>query len=316
MPEREIRRVLVTGGAGYIGSILTKALLDVGFHVTVVDNFMHKQSSLMDCASYDTFEVVRGDCRDRRLMAGLLKDQDIIIPLAALVGAPICDRDTAAAESTNLGAIRLLCELASRSQRILYPVTNSGYGIGEKGKFCTEDSPLRPISLYGRTKVAAESAILERGNAISFRLATAFGVSPRMRTDLLVNDFVYRAVVDRSVLIFEGHFKRNFIHVRDIARVFLHGIENFAQMKDKPYNVGLDSANLSKIELCQVVQKIIPGFVFLEAPIGEDPDKRDYIVSNARLAATGFIPEWDLERGIRELVKCYTVIRGTAYGNG
>lgn len=302
-------KVLVTGGAGYIGSVLTKTLLDEGFHVTVLDNFLFRQQSLLDCCSYDTFEVVRGDCRDERVLAGLLKDKDVIIPLAALVGAPLCDQDRAGAASTNLDAIRLLCKLASPSQKILFPVTNSGYGVGEAGKFCTEESPLRPISLYGETKVKAEQVILDRGNSITFRLATVFGASPRMRLDLLVNDFVYRAVHDLAVVIFEGHFKRNFIHIRDVVKVFLHGIERFDAMKGKPYNVGLEDANLSKIELCRLIQKEIPSFVFLEASIGQDPDKRDYVVSNARILATGYVPGWTVARGVRELVKCYTVLR-------
>jgi nucleoside-diphosphate-sugar epimerase len=195
------------------------------------------------------------------------------------------------------------------------PVTNSGYGVGEKGKFCTEDTPLRPISSYGVTKVKAEEAVLARSNSISFRLATVFGCAPRMRMDLLVNDFVYRAVHDRAVLIFEGHFKRNYIHIRDVARAFLHGMANFEKMKGKPYNVGLDDANLSKLELCAVIQKHLPKFVFVEAPIGEDPDKRDYIVSNARIAATGFKPEWNLDRGITELIKGFTILRNTIYSN-
>lgn len=195
------------------------------------------------------------------------------------------------------------------------PVTNSGYGIGEAGKFCTEETPLRPISLYGVTKVEAEKAVLARENSITFRLATVFGMSPRMRLDLLVNDFVYRAVNDRAVLIFEGHFKRNYIHIRDVARVFEFGIDNFESMKGKPYNVGLDESNLSKLELCAEIKKLIPAFVYVEAPIGEDPDKRDYIVSNARLAATGFKTEWPLERGIRELMKGYTILKNSIYSN-
>ncbi len=307
--------VLITGGAGYIGAVLTKRLLDHGFRVTVLDNFRYRQNSLLDCCPSESFEVVRGDCRDERLVASLVKDKDIVIPLAALVGAPLCDQDPVATETANLGAIRLLCRLTSRSQRMLFPVTNSGYGIGEKDKYCTEETPLRPISLYGRTKVAAEQAILDRGHAITFRLATVFGVSPRMRIDLLVNDFVYRAVTDRAVVLFESHFKRNYLHIQDVAAVFLHGIEHFDTMKDRPYNVGLEDANLSKLELCQIIQKIIPPFVFVEAPVGEDPDKRDYIVSNARILATGYRPAWSIEQGIRELVKCYTVLRRDSYGN-
>jgi nucleoside-diphosphate-sugar epimerase len=235
--------------------------------------------------------------------------------LAAMVGAPLCDRDRLAAESINRDAVRMLCRLASRDQWILLPTTNSGYGIGEAGVMCTEDSPLRPISLYGVTKMDAETAVLERDCSISFRLATVFGMSPRMRTDLLVNDFVYRAVNDRAVVIFEGHFKRNFIHIRDVARAFAHGLDHFQSMKGRAYNLGLDSANLSKLELCAVIKRHIKDFVFLEAPIGEDPDKRDYVVSNARLAKTGFVPEWDLDRGIRELIKGYTIVRGNQYAN-
>lgn len=311
----ETQGVLVTGGAGYIGAVLTRALLERGFRVTVLDSFMFGQESLLDCCAYGDLQIVRGDCRDERVVAPLLRGADIVIPLAALVGAPLCERDRVAAATTNVEAIRLLCRLASRQQMILFPVSNSGYGVGEKGKFCTEDSPLRPISLYGETKVEAERIVLERGNAITFRLATVFGVSPRMRMDLLVNDFVYRAVTDRAVVVFEGHFRRNFIHVRDVAKAFVHGIDRFDIMKDRAYNVGLDDANLSKLELCGVIQSVVPGFVYLEAPIGEDPDKRDYVVSNARILATGYRPEWDLERGIRELVKAYTVLRGRWHGN-
>jgi nucleoside-diphosphate-sugar epimerase len=308
-------KILITGGAGYLGSVLTPTLLGLGHEVTVVDNFLFRQNTLADCCHYPTFQVVRGDCRDEALVKQLVAKADVIIPLAALVGAPLCDRDPLAARTTNFEAVAMLCRSASPAQRIIMPVTNSGYGIGEKGKHCTEDTPLRPISLYGVTKVQAEEQILQRENSISFRLATVFGVSPRMRIDLLVNDFVHRAVTDRAVVIFEGHFKRNYIHVRDVARVFVHGLVQFASMKGKPYNVGLDDANLSKLELCAVIQKHLPKFVFLEAPIGEDPDKRDYIVSNARIAGTGFKPEWDLDRGIQELIKGFTILRNSLYSN-
>ena len=308
-------KILITGGAGYIGSVLTPILLSQGYEVTVLDSFMFRQTSLAECCQYETFQVVRGDCRDETLMKKLLQDADVIIPLAALVGAPLCSRDQIGTQTINLDAIKLLCRLASPAQWILMPVTNSGYGIGEAGKFCTEESPLRPISLYGVTKVEAEKAILERENGLTFRLATVFGMSPRMRVDLLVNDFVYRAVHDRAVVIFEGHFKRNYIHIRDVVNVFLHGIKNFEVMKGKPYNVGLEDANLSKLELCDEIKKHLPNFVYLEAPIGEDPDKRDYIVSNQRILSTGFVPEWSLGRGIQELIKGYTILRNSVYSN-
>lgn len=308
-------KILITGGAGYIGSVLTPALLSDGHEVTVLDNFLFRQNSLADCCAFEKFHVVRGDCRDETTLNPLVAKADVIIPLAALVGAPMCDRDKVAAQSTNQDAVVLLCRLAAREQRIIMPVTNSGYGVGEKDKFCTEESPLRPISIYGVTKVRAEEAVLARENSISFRLATVFGMSPRMRLDLLVNDFVYRAATDRAVVIFEGHFKRNYIHIRDVVRAFIHGLDQFEKMRGRAYNAGLDDANLSKLELCAVIRKHLPKFVYLEAPIGEDPDKRDYIVSNARLAATGFRTEWSLDRGITELIKGYTIIRNNSYAN-
>jgi nucleoside-diphosphate-sugar epimerase len=308
-------KILITGGAGYIGSVLTPTLLALGHEVTVLDNFLFRQASLLDCCHHPGFHVVRGDCRDEAVVKPLVAKADLIIPLAALVGVPLCNTDQIATRTTNQEAVEMLGRLAGREQWIIMPVTNSGYGIGEKDKYCTEDSPLRPLSTYGVTKVKAEEAVLGRENGLSFRLATVFGLSPRMRLDLLVNDFVYRAVHDRAVVIFEGHFKRNYIHIRDVVRAFVHGIANFPAMKGRPYNVGLDDANLSKLELCAVIKRHLPKFVYLEAPIGEDPDKRDYIVSNARLAATGFQPEWSLDRGIEELVKGYTIIRNTIYSN-
>jgi nucleoside-diphosphate-sugar epimerase len=307
--------ILVTGGAGYLGSTLVPALLAEGHRVTVLDNFLFNQASMNPLCADPNFDVYRGDARDREVLKPLLRDADYIIPLAALVGAPMCNNDKIGAETLNRDAILTLIELASREQRILMPVTNSGYGVGETGKFCTEETPLRPITLYGRTKVEAERAVLDRGNSISFRLATVFGMSPRMRLDLLVNDFVYRAVNDRAVVLFEPHFKRNFIHVRDVARAFLHGICNFETMRDQPYNVGLSDANLSKMELCQRIQKQLPKFVFLEAPVGEDPDKRDYIVSNEKIERTGFLPAFPLDGGIGELIKGYRMLRNSIYGN-
>jgi nucleoside-diphosphate-sugar epimerase len=308
-------KILVTGGAGYLGSVLVPQLLAAGHSVTVLDNFIFKQVSLAECCALETFEVVRGDCRDERVLSDLLKSHDTAIPLAALVGAPLCERDKLGTISINRDAIRSLCKLASPTQRILMPVTNSGYGIGQPGIPCTEDSPLKPISLYGTSKVEAEQAVLERENSISFRLATVFGMAPRMRLDLLVNDFVYRAVNDRALVIFEGHFKRNYIHIRDVARVFLHALENFETMRGRAYNVGLEDANLTKLELCAVIQKHLPNFVYLEAPIGEDPDKRDYIVSNQRILATGWKPAHTLDDGIRELIKGYRIVKNSSYAN-
>jgi nucleoside-diphosphate-sugar epimerase len=308
-------KVLVTGGAGYIGSVLVPMLLEEGHSVAVLDQFMFGQTSLADCCISPKFQVTRGDCRDKATMSRLMREADYIIPLAAVVGAPACDNDATAAVSINRDAIKLLLSLRSKDQRIILPNTNSGYGIGDKQSYCTEDSPLRPISLYGRTKVEAELAALEAGNAITFRLATVFGMSPRMRIDLLVNDFVYRAVHDRAVVIFEGHARRNYINIRDVARAFVHGIEQFESMKNEAYNVGLSDANLTKLELCALIRKQLPGFVYLEAPIGEDPDKRDYLVSNAKIEATGFRPQFSLNAGIQELIKGYTILRNSRFGN-
>ena len=308
-------KILITGGAGYIGSLLTPLLLKKEHEVTVLDRFLFNQNSLLECCANKRFSIIRGDSRNEEYLKEALAGKDVIIPLAALVGAPICQEDEIAACSTNLEAIKLLLKLRSPDQYILFPNTNSGYGIGESGKFCTEESPLKPLTLYGRTKVQAERAIIEAGNAVCFRLATVFGMSPRMRMDLLVNDFVYRAVNDRTVVVFQGPFKRNYIHIRDVVRVFIHGIDNFVSMKDNIYNVGLEDANLSKLELCEKIKEKIPQFVFLEAPIGEDPDKRDYIVSNQKILATGFRPIFSLDDGIEELIKGYTILRNSKYSN-
>jgi nucleoside-diphosphate-sugar epimerase len=307
--------ILVTGGAGYLGSVLVPRLLSSGHAVTVVDSLLYDQTSLLDCCLNRCFNFVRGDCRNESTMRPLVAKADAILPLAAIVGAPACDRDTVAAVTVNRDAIALLVRLRSPRQRILMPITNSGYGIGEHGVLCTEDSPLRPVSLYGRTKVEAEQIALDAGEAITFRLATVFGASPRMRIDLLVNDFVYRAVTDRAVVLFEADFKRNYLHVRDVARVFEHGLEHFESMKGRPYNVGLSDANLSKRELCERIQMQVPNFVYLESAVGEDPDKRDYIVSNARIEETGWRPQFSLDDGIRELIQAYRIVRHHGLGN-
>jgi nucleoside-diphosphate-sugar epimerase len=308
-------KILVTGGAGYLGSVMVPELLKLGHHVTVLDTFMFGQNSLSDVCYMENFEVVRGDARDKSLLKSLTKDKDIIIPLAALVGAPLCNRDAIGTVTTNRDAIQTLSDVLSKEQRVLMPTTNSGYGVGEDGVYCTEETPLRPISTYGKTKVEAEEIILQRENSISFRLATVFGMSPRMRLDLLVNDFTYRAVKDGFIVIFEGHFKRNYIHIRDVARAFIHGIENFDRMRGEAYNVGLSDANLSKLELCEKIKEYVPNFTILEAPIGKDPDQRNYIVSNEKIEATGFKPKFSLDDGIKELIKGYTIINNSRYSN-
>ena len=311
----ETRSILVTGGAGYIGSILVPALLDQGFKVTVLDTFMFKQNSLASLCANPNFQIVRGDARDADLLKEHASKADIIIPLAALVGAPLCAMDPIGALSLNLDGQMTLLNGLSADQWVLVPITNSGYGVGEPGKMCTEETPMRPLSLYGKHKVAVENAALERQNTISFRLATVFGMAPRMRIDLLVNDFVHRALTDRAVVLFESHFKRNYIHIRDVAAAFLYGLKHFDSMRGGPYNVGLSDANLSKFELCEAIQKHVPEFAFLEAEIGEDPDKRDYIVSNAKIEATGFKTGHSLDDGIAELIKGFKMIRNTVYGN-
>jgi nucleoside-diphosphate-sugar epimerase len=307
--------ILVTGGAGYIGSTLVSDLLRAGHRVTVLDNFMFRQTSLNHVCVDPHFHVIRGDIRVESVVAPLLKKADIVIPLAALVGAPLCTLDPVGATSTNHDAIILMLRLLSRDQLVLMPTTNSAYGSGDSGNFCTEESPLRPISQYAKEKVIVERELMQRENAISFRLATVFGMSPRMRLDLLVNDFTYRAVHDRFVVLFESAFKRNYIHVRDVSRAFQHGIANAASMKGQIYNVGLSDANVSKRELCERIKRQVPDFTFVDAPVGKDPDQRNYIVSNAKIESTGFEPTMSLDAGIAELVKGYVMIRNSQYGN-
>jgi len=308
-------KVLVTGGAGYIGSVLTPLLLSKGFEVIAFDNFMYSQSSLNHVCYHPNFSIIKGDLRDKEVLHPLISWADVVIPLAALVGAPLCKQDPFTATAVNHDATIELITSLSPSQWILMPTTNSAYGSGDKDNFCTEDSPLNPISQYAEEKMKVEQVLMEHPRAISFRLATVFGMSPRMRIDLLVNDFVYRAVHDRSVLLFESHFKRNFIHVRDVGQAFLFAIDHFDQMCGEIYNVGLSDANLSKHELCEKIKKHIPSFTFVNAPIGKDPDQRNYIVSNEKLEQTGFFPKFSLDDGIQELMKGYNMIRNVVYSN-
>ena len=249
------------------------------------------------------------------MMEKLIKEADAVFPLACLTGAPLCAQDPIGAQSILYDAIDMMLKMTSKQQSVIFPTTNSGYGVGEKGKHCDEKTPLRPISLYGQLKVEAEKAVLESGNSITLRLATAFGASPRMRLDLLVNDFVYRAVHDGFVVLFQADFKRNFIHVRDIARAFLHCLKSFDRMKNEPYNVGLSHCNISKRELCLEIQKQVENFYFVEAEVGEDPDKRDYIVSNKKIEKTGFKPNFFLPQGIAELIRSYRIIKRNQYAN-
>ncbi len=310
-----MKRVLITGGAGYIGSVLTPLLLSRGYHVTVIDMLHYSQSSLLGCCLHEHFTFIKGDCASEELIKREVAKADIVIPLAAIVGAPACARNPALAKMVNYDAVEYVLKHTSKSQKILFPNTNSGYGIGEKDALCTEESPLRPVSLYGQLKVEIEKKLLDSGRAVTVRLATVFGVSPRMRIDLLVNDFVYRAVNDRFVVLFEEHFKRNYIHVYDVALTFLFAIENYERMVGQAYNVGLTAANMSKRQLCETIKKFLPQFYIHSANVGEDPDKRDYTVSNAKLEGLGWKPEKSLEDGIQELIRAYSMIKNDTYSN-
>jgi len=301
-------KVLVTGAAGYLGSILCGRLLAAGYGVTALDNLYYGEASLFHYCAEPDFDFVYGDVRDEGLIKSLLPAVDAVIPLAALVGVPACKRDPLTARAVNLDAILTLNRLRSPSQLVIFPTTNSGYGISSGEVFCTEDTPLQPISLYGETKAQAETALLDSPNTICLRLATVFGLSPRMRLDLLVNHFVRVAVTDGYIVIFEPHFKRNYVHIRDVADCFVHCLEHGEQMAGRPFNLGLDSANLSKEQLALKVKEHVPGFYIHFSEIGSDPDKRNYIVSNQRLREAGFEARRSLDDGIRELIKGYRLL--------
>jgi nucleoside-diphosphate-sugar epimerase len=311
------QRVLVTGGLGYLGSILCEHLLDAGYGVTALDSLLYEsgQQGLFHLCANPAFDFVKGDVRDETAMRSALKTADVVVHLAAIVGAAACDRDPVLATTVNVDSVRLLNRLRSRSQFVIYPNTNSGYGATSGQTYCTEDTPLEPISLYGKTKIEAERILLDSPNTVAFRLATVFGVSPRMRLDLLVNHFVHAAVKDGFLVIFEKDFKRNFVHVRDVADCMLHALANAGRMSGQAFNLGLDSANHSKEELALKVKQFIPSFYVHFAPIGQDPDKRNYIVSSARLRQAGFEAKRTLEAGIQELIKAYRMEGRSLYKN-
>ena len=308
------RNILVTGGAGYIGSILVGELLRCGHYVTVIDNFMFKQSSLNNYCTFKDFKVVKGDIRVQDTLTEHLKTAEIIIPLAALVGAPLCDADPVNAHTTNKISPLAMMNQLSKEQIVIMPTTNSFYGTSSDG-ICTEETATNPISTYAKDKLDVEKRLTDHSNFISYRLATVFGMSPRMRTDLLVNDFVYRAVKDSAVVLFESNFKRNYIHVRDVCRAFIYAINNYDKMKNQIYNVGLSDANLSKKELAERIKSFLPEFVIVEKNFKKDKDQRNYIVSNDKLESAGFMTMYNLDLGIQELIKGYEMISNNIYGN-
>ena len=309
------KSVLVTGGAGYLGSILCEHLLDSGYKVTVLDSLLFGQHPHMHFCSNPNYEFIFGDCRDKATLQKALKGVDVIIPLAAVVGAPACDRDPWMTREVNFDAIKLLNQLRSKEQLIIYPTTNSGYGAKTGDVFCTEETALEPISLYGQTKCDAEAEVLSSSNAMTLRLATVFGLSPRPRLDLLVNHFTYMAVTEGYLVVFEKDFKRNFVHVRDVADCFIHCIENAKAMSGRCYNVGLDSANVSKEGLALKIKEHVPNFYIHFSEVGSDPDKRNYVVSNQRLREAGFEAKRSLDDGIRELLKGYRMLKRSAMKN-
>ncbi|MEM0465191.1 MAG: SDR family oxidoreductase [Candidatus Pacearchaeota archaeon] len=301
--------VLITGGAGYIGSVLSEHLLNRGYKVTVLDNLSFGYNSLIHLITNSNFEFIYGDVRDEKILKKIVPIYDVIIPLAAIVGAPQCDLNPIDAKLINRDSVILINEIREKNQKLIYPNTNSGYGTTTGEIYCTEETPLKPISIYGKTKCEAEEAIVNsKKDYIVLRLATVFGISPRMRTDLLVNYFVFKAISDGYIVIYEKDFKRNYIHVKDVARCFEHCILNFDSMKNNIYNVGLDSANLSKQELAEKIKEYFPKFDITYKEINKDPDKRNYIVSNKKLINSGFTCKYDLNYGIEELKKGYNLI--------
>jgi nucleoside-diphosphate-sugar epimerase len=301
-----MNKVLITGGAGYLGSVMSEVLLSKGYSVTVLDNLIYKQLSLTTFCHNKNFKFVYGDVRDSQLLSDLVETHDIIIPLAAIVGMPACKKDPELTVAVNYEQIKDIVAFMWPSQKLLVPNTNSQYGSSDS--VINEDSPFNPLSLYAQTKCDAEKAVLDSGNGISLRLATVFGVSYRQRMDLLVNDFVYRAFTDEFLVLFESHFLRNYVHVRDVANAFLHLIENYQTCNNNAFNVGLTSANMSKLQLAQKIKEYVPNLVIIEEQFKEDFDKRNYVVSNEKLESTGWNCNFSLDAGIQELLQAYKMI--------
>jgi nucleoside-diphosphate-sugar epimerase len=310
-----MKNIFITGGAGYIGSKLVEALLFKNYKVTVLDNLIYKQTSLAHLISNNNLKLVIGDVQDKVLVDKLISTSDVIIPLAAIVGAPACAKDPIKASSINNESTSWLIDRVSQTQQILMPTTNSAYGSGDDENYCDENSPLKPLSLYAKDKVIVEKKLMEKGNATSFRLATVFGISPRMRLDLLVNNFVYRALTDKFIILFEGHFKRNYVHVTDVVEAFIFGIENPNLVKNEIFNFGLSEANISKQQLCERIKAQLPEFTFLDAPLGKDPDQRNYIVSNKKIESLGMKAKITLDEGIAELIKGLGMFTTAPYTN-
>ena len=308
-------KILITGGAGYIGSILVPDLLNLGHKVTVIDNFMFNQQSLLNCCNNKNLTIIRSDVRNKDNLLKHVVLNDCIIPLACLTGAPICNKDPFSAKQINYDHIKNITDIKSKDQMLIFPCSNSGYGVGQADVFCDENTPMKPVSLYGKLKVEIDKILLDRGDCITFRFATIFGISPRMRLDLLVNDFTYRALIDKTVVLFESHFKRNYLHVRDASKAFIHTIDHYEKMVGEPFNVGLSEANLSKKELCDEIKKEINDFQYVTSEIGKDPDQRNYVISNEKIEATGFTTSHSISDGIKELVKGFQVIRRNQYSN-
>lgn len=307
-------KILITGGGGYIGNILVSNLLNEGYKITVLDNLIHRQHAIIQNCNHENFQFCYGDVRNKSLYKDLINSNDIIINLAAYVGAPLCNRFFIEANEVNFESAAFLSETSSKNQKIIFTTTNSGYGVGQhingKPTFCTENSPLNPISIYGTTKVKAESVLMCRGNCTSLRLATVMGVSPKMRMDLLVNDFTYRAWNDGFIVLFESHFLRNFIHIKDVTKAILYALQH-DNMIGQIYNCGNSSTNINKMELCLKIKKQVPNFYITESPINKDPDQRNYVVSNEKLESLGWNPQFSLDDAIREILMACPIIKNT-----
>lgn len=312
-----MKNVFITGGAGYIGSILTEFLLKDGkYNITVLDNFLYSNQSLNHLVSYKNLKILNYDVRDFEEYEEIIKDYEFFIPLAAFVGAPLCSKEKSSSDNINkTSCLKLFQNLNNRNQKIIMPTTNSFYGSGDGSNFCDETSKLNPISSYAKQKLEVENALKDYGNYISFRLATVFGVSPRMRIDLLVNDFVHKAFFEKTLVLFESSFKRNYIHIRDVAGAFHFALHNYEKLKNNIYNVGLSDANLSKKELCELIKKFLPETLIVENEFKKDPDQRNYIVSNEKIEKAGFKPKFSLEDGVQELISYFKTQKKYNYGN-